>query len=226
MRVSRRPSSTVVVLIRWLVLSFAGRSTVVAPAVLAVSDRAPSSRGGGQALRFAPHPPPPSTEVASTAHDRRRISGVGTLRRRDMVTFWKSRHFDDGDSSSTDDLAYSGHFALSDNFRPPNAAIRMDKRSIQHRTLASSVAAAADAGGGNDAASATARRRLPDVIIIGAKKSGTRALLEFLKIHPDVRAAGPETHFFDRFYDRGLDWYRCGCRNVVGSDVMLFAIYL
>ena len=51
-------------------------------------------------------------------------------------------------------------------------------------------------------------RRLPDAIIIGVKKGGTRALLEFLKVHPDVRAPGPEIHFFDRQYRKGLDWYR------------------
>lgn len=53
-----------------------------------------------------------------------------------------------------------------------------------------------------------AQKRLPQALIIGVKKCGTRALLEFLRLHPDIRATGPETHFFDRFYDRGLDWYR------------------
>lgn len=28
-------------------------------------------------------------------------------------------------------------------------------------------------------------RRLPDVLLIGVKKSGTRALLEFIRVHPD-----------------------------------------
>jgi len=51
-------------------------------------------------------------------------------------------------------------------------------------------------------------RKLPDAIIIGVKKGGTRALLEFLKVHPDIRAPGPEIHFFDRQYRKGLDWYR------------------
>ena len=51
-------------------------------------------------------------------------------------------------------------------------------------------------------------KNLPDAIIIGVKKGGTRALLEFLRIHPDVRAPGPEPHFFDRNYHLGLDWYR------------------
>ncbi|KAK3528801.1 hypothetical protein QTP70_011586 [Hemibagrus guttatus] len=50
-------------------------------------------------------------------------------------------------------------------------------------------------------------KRLPQAIIVGVKKGGTRALLEFLRVHPDVRAAGAEPHFFDRFYDNGLEWY-------------------
>ena len=52
------------------------------------------------------------------------------------------------------------------------------------------------------------KRRLPQVIIIGVKKCGTRALLEFLKLHPKVKAPGPEPHFFDRYYHLGLNWYR------------------
>lgn len=51
-------------------------------------------------------------------------------------------------------------------------------------------------------------KKFPQAIIIGVKKGGTRALLEFLRIHPDVRAVGAEPHFFDRFYDKGLAWYR------------------
>lgn len=53
-----------------------------------------------------------------------------------------------------------------------------------------------------------ATRRLPQALIIGVKKGGTRALLEFLRLHPDIRALGSEPHFFDRHYARGLDWYR------------------
>ena len=40
-------------------------------------------------------------------------------------------------------------------------------------------------------------QRKPDFIIIGAKKGGTRALIEFLKLHPSIKAAGPEIHYFD-----------------------------
>ena len=51
-------------------------------------------------------------------------------------------------------------------------------------------------------------RKLPNGLIIGVKKGGTRALLEFLRVHPDIRAPGPEPHFFDRNYEKGLEWYR------------------
>ncbi|XP_030630706.1 heparan sulfate glucosamine 3-O-sulfotransferase 3A1-like [Chanos chanos] len=51
-------------------------------------------------------------------------------------------------------------------------------------------------------------KRLPQALIIGVKKGGTRALLEFLRVHPDIRAVGAEPHFFDRNYEKGLEWYR------------------
>ena len=56
--------------------------------------------------------------------------------------------------------------------------------------------------------SGSGSKQLPQAIIIGVKKGGTRALLEFLRVHPDVRAVGAEPHFFDRSYDKGLAWYR------------------
>ncbi|XP_061565009.1 heparan sulfate glucosamine 3-O-sulfotransferase 3B1-like [Cololabis saira] len=51
-------------------------------------------------------------------------------------------------------------------------------------------------------------KKLPRALIVGVKKGGTRALLEFLRVHPDIRAVGAEPHFFDRNYDNGLEWYR------------------
>nr|KAF6366318.1 heparan sulfate-glucosamine 3-sulfotransferase 6 [Pipistrellus kuhlii] len=57
-------------------------------------------------------------------------------------------------------------------------------------------------------ASGPGRRRFPQALIVGVKKGGTRALLEFLRLHPDIRALGSEPHFFDRWYERGLAWYR------------------
>ena len=51
-------------------------------------------------------------------------------------------------------------------------------------------------------------RRLPDAVIIGVRKCGTRALLTFINRHPAVRAAGKEIHYFDENYYLGDDWYR------------------
>ncbi|OQR77499.1 heparan sulfate sulfotransferase-like, partial [Tropilaelaps mercedesae] len=53
-------------------------------------------------------------------------------------------------------------------------------------------------------------KRLPQCIIIGARKGGTRALLEFLNLHPAIEKATDEVHFFDddSKYRLGLDWYR------------------
>uniref|UniRef100_A0ACB8FKV6 Uncharacterized protein n=1 Tax=Sphaerodactylus townsendi TaxID=933632 RepID=A0ACB8FKV6_9SAUR len=56
-------------------------------------------------------------------------------------------------------------------------------------------------------ASGSGTKKFPQAIIVGVKKGGTRALLEFLRVHPDVRAVGAEPHFFDRCYDKGLLWY-------------------
>ena len=53
-------------------------------------------------------------------------------------------------------------------------------------------------------------RRLPNCIIIGVRKCGTRALLEMLNLHPMIQKAATEMHFFDKDenYQNGLDWYR------------------
>jgi len=51
-------------------------------------------------------------------------------------------------------------------------------------------------------------KNFPQAIIFGSKKGGTRALIEFAKIHPLIKSAGPEVHFFDReeHFQKGLDW--------------------
>lgn len=220
-----RPPTTIVILVRCLVLSFAGWSAVVAPAHVPADTASPmierdtrdlprnitgGGGGGGRALRFVRQPPAPTS---GTSHARRRVSGIGPLRQRDdVVTLRKSRPLDDVIDPADDHVgsASTGNHLVSDDDRS-RVDDAVDKRASKYRTRTSRTRAAAAADAAetdDDTAAATARRRLPDVIVIGAKKSGTRALLEFLKIHPDVRAAGPETHFFDRFYDRGLDWYR------------------
>jgi len=53
-------------------------------------------------------------------------------------------------------------------------------------------------------------RRLPQCLIIGVRKGGTRALLEFLSLHSGVNAEKQEVHFFDDDwrYSHGFNWYR------------------
>ena len=51
-------------------------------------------------------------------------------------------------------------------------------------------------------------RRLPDFLVIGVQKGGTSTLFSYLKGHPELVLPQKEIHFFDLYYDRGLDWYR------------------
>ncbi|VDM24861.1 unnamed protein product [Toxocara canis] len=53
-------------------------------------------------------------------------------------------------------------------------------------------------------------QRLPHCLIIGARKGGTRALLDALALHPQIRVARREVHFFNNneTYARGVEWYR------------------
>ncbi len=52
-------------------------------------------------------------------------------------------------------------------------------------------------------------RVLPDFLVIGAQKAGTTSMGRFLRTHPDVFwVPRVEMHYFDRDYDRGLNWYR------------------
>jgi hypothetical protein len=51
-------------------------------------------------------------------------------------------------------------------------------------------------------------RQPPDFIIIGTQRGGTTSMYRYLCEHPEVGAAfRKEIHFFDDYYDRGLDWY-------------------
>ncbi|TNM97338.1 hypothetical protein fugu_015494 [Takifugu bimaculatus] len=88
----------------------------------------------------------------------------------------------------------------------------LDELRPSPRLLLAGAPASPPPGGAQDSgipvSNTFGTKKFPQAIIIGVKKGGTRALLEFLRIHPDVRAVGAEPHFFDRFYEKGLDWYR------------------
>jgi len=50
---------------------------------------------------------------------------------------------------------------------------------------------------------------LPDFIIIGAQRSGTTSLYNYLAAHPHILPAlMKEVHFFDLAFHKGLSWYR------------------
>lgn len=52
-------------------------------------------------------------------------------------------------------------------------------------------------------------RTLPDLLVIGAQRSGTSSLYRYLRMHPNV--AGPlrkEVDYFGFRFDRGEHWYR------------------
>ena len=52
-------------------------------------------------------------------------------------------------------------------------------------------------------------KRFPGAIIIGARKGGTRALINMLKLHPSIVTAVNEVHYFDRDanFAKGVQWY-------------------
>jgi len=50
--------------------------------------------------------------------------------------------------------------------------------------------------------------RKPDFVIVGAMRSGTSSLAAYLDAHPEVFVTPrKEVHYFNRFFDRGFDWY-------------------
>ena len=51
-------------------------------------------------------------------------------------------------------------------------------------------------------------KRKPDFIIVGVQKGGTTSLFEYLAKHPQVIPSTiKEVHYFDKNYDKGLNWY-------------------
>ena len=49
----------------------------------------------------------------------------------------------------------------------------------------------------------------PDFIIFGISRSGTTSLFQYLSKHPNIEpCAIKEPHYFDQYYDRGINWYK------------------
>ncbi|XP_049615644.1 heparan sulfate (glucosamine) 3-O-sulfotransferase 3-like isoform X2 [Syngnathus scovelli] len=119
----------------------------------------------------------------------------------------------------------SGIVENSDNKPTTHGLLTPYERNASAGDGAFAAQAQAQAQGGLEANSSgkewTATRRLPQALIIGVKKGGTRALLEFLRLHPDIRALGSEPHFFDRHYARGLDWYRSMMPKALDGQIVM-----
>ncbi|KAJ8301417.1 hypothetical protein KUTeg_020404 [Tegillarca granosa] len=54
------------------------------------------------------------------------------------------------------------------------------------------------------------KRRLPQCVIIGMRKAGTKALITFLELNKNIKTASKEVHFFDtdENYIKGFEWYK------------------
>lgn len=62
----------------------------------------------------------------------------------------------------------------------------------------------------------TPPRMLPNFIIIGGRRCGTRSLYCYLKDHPNI--ASPlkkEVHFFDTKFDKGANWYKAHFPSII-----------
>lgn len=68
--------------------------------------------------------------------------------------------------------------------------------------------------------------QLPDFLIVGAMKSGTSTLADYLRLHESIRMPEEELHFFDRReeWKRGPTWYAERLRNAVGPEYGAFSL--
>lgn len=61
---------------------------------------------------------------------------------------------------------------------------------------------------------------LPDFLYIGVARAGSTWLFEVLRAHPEIFIPpAKDLYFFDRYYDKGLDWYRHFFRDRGGARV-------
>jgi len=75
--------------------------------------------------------------------------------------------------------------------------------------------------GERDFTEKTTRKELPSAVIIGTKKGGTRALLEFLNMHPQVRRSKHEPHFYDKNFEKGAEWYKEQMPEILEDQISL-----
>ena len=63
--------------------------------------------------------------------------------------------------------------------------------------------------------------RLPDLVVVGAMRSGTTSLFRALADHPDVYMhESKELRFFDEHYARGLEWYAAQFAGEANAEIV------
>jgi hypothetical protein len=63
--------------------------------------------------------------------------------------------------------------------------------------------------------------RLPNFLYVGPDKAGSSWLHEMLLKHPDAYLTpAKDLYYFDRYYDRGLEWYASQFRDARGESVV------
>jgi hypothetical protein len=63
--------------------------------------------------------------------------------------------------------------------------------------------------------------RLPNFLYVGPDKAGSSWLHEMLLKHPEVYLTpAKDLYFFDRYYDRGLEWYSSQFRDARSEEVV------
>jgi hypothetical protein len=61
---------------------------------------------------------------------------------------------------------------------------------------------------------------LPNFVVIGAMRSGSTSLYKYLQDHPQIFMPRKEIHFFDRKWDRGLEWYLTRFEGYAGQPAV------
>lgn len=92
----------------------------------------------------------------------------------------------------------------------------LDLRRVSSHAPASAEktaeAAASSSTTSSSSAGSTTRTGLLDFLIIGVQKAGTMAAVKNLNKHPEIFVCR-EPHFFDLYWDMGLDWYKSKLRS-------------
>ncbi|HEY9809286.1 MAG TPA: sulfotransferase [Halomicronema sp.] len=61
----------------------------------------------------------------------------------------------------------------------------------------------------------------PDFLIIGAQKSGTTSLYNYLIQHPQILPASQkEIHYFDLNYNQGINWYKAQFPQKISQNII------